>query len=444
MKKKIYRNVCLLLIAAVVLAVSGVFAIYAASMVNVGKSRVYDKAQYLKTYMENTAEQDYKLNLIDRVSSGDKKSRITLIEPNGTVVFDNEANPEKMENHSQRKEFIEASSDGIGTDQRKSETLGETVYYCAVRLNDGYVLRVSENHSSVAGLAVSVVVELILILIIMCIAAVIVSSRLAKNIVEPINRIDINNISDIEVYPEMQPFVERIKKDNAERDKTEQIRREFSANVSHELRTPMTTISGYAQMISNGMARPEDVKLFGEKIEKESERLILLINDIINLSKLDETNEISMPEKINLKDIAKQVISNLTDAAAKKAVSIYLNGTDVVITANRTMLYEMIYNITDNAVKYNKDGGRVTISTNTDYNGASIMVADTGIGIPKEEQERIFERFYRVDKSHSKKIGGTGLGLSIVKHAAMVHNANIDLKSTPGVGTTITIQFPKG
>lgn len=442
MKRKIYRSVCMLLIAAVVLAVSGVFAVYAVNMINAGESRVYDKAQYLRDCIEETEVLDNKGALLRKISFENSKSRITLIAPDGKVVFDSEANPEEMNNHSQRKEFIEANRYGTGTDKRRSETLGESIYYCAVKLSDGYVLRVSESNASVAGLAVSAVLELCVILVLMCIAAVAVSSRLAEKIVEPINRIDINNIDNASIYLEMQPFVKRIKKDNEERNKTEQIRREFSANVSHELRTPLTTISGYAQMINNGMVRPEDIKMFGEKIERESERLILLINDIIDLSRLDETEKIAYPEKINLKDIAKQVISSLTEAAEKKQVNIYINGSDAVVTANRTMLYEMVYNIADNAVKYNNVGGKVNISTNTDINGASITVSDNGIGIPEEDRERIFERFYRVDKSHSKKIGGTGLGLSIVKHAAAVHNARIDLKSKQGEGTSITVTFP--
>ena len=182
--------------------------------------------------------------------------------------------------------------------------------------------------------------------------------------------------------------------------------------------------------------------MFGEKIEKESERLILLVNDIINLSRLDETDSIVAPEQINLRDIARQVISDLTKAAEEKNVAMYLNGCDAEVLANRTMLYEMIYNVTDNAVKYNRDGGSVTITTSSGSRGAQIVVSDTGIGIAKEEQSRIFERFYRVDKSHSRKIGGTGLGLSIVKHAAMAHNAEINLESEPGKGTAIKIIFP--
>ena len=442
MKKRIYKSVCLLLITAIIVSVGSVFALYAVNMINVGEKNVCDKAQYLSRYIDNDKTGISSAELLKGLSDTDGGARITLIDKDGTVLFDNMTDVSKMENHGSRREVVEAIERGIGMDRRISHTLEKSVYYSAVRLSDGRILRVSETHMSLAGMAVSVLVELLIIIAVMCTAAIWMASRLSRNIMEPINEIDINHIGDTSAYKELQPFLERIKKDNEERDKTERIRREFSANVSHELRTPLTTISGYAQMINNGMARPEDVRMFGEKIEKESERLILLVNDIINLSRLDETDSIASPERINLHDIARQVISDLTKAAEEKNVVMYLNGYDAEIFANRTMLYEMIYNVTDNAVKYNRDGGTVTITTSPGSRGAQIVVSDTGIGIAKEEQSRIFERFYRVDKSHSRKIGGTGLGLSIVKHAAIAHNAEIDLESEPGKGTAIRIIFP--
>ena len=442
MKKRIYKNVCWLLITAIVISVGSVFALYAVNMINAGERNVYDKAQYLVRYINNAKTGLSSAEMLDALSETDSDVRITLIDRDGTVLFDNMSDASKMENHGSRREVIEAIESGTGRDRRVSQTLEKSVYYCAVKLSDGRILRVSETHMSLAGMAVSVLVELFIIIAVMCTDAIWMASRLSRNIMEPINEIDINHIGDTAAYKELQPFFERIKKDNEERDKTERIRREFSANVSHELRTPLTTISGYAQMINNGMARPEDVRMFGEKIEKESERLILLVNDIINLSRLDETDSIAAPEQINLRDIARQVISDLTKAAEEKNVVMYLNGCDAEVLANRTMLYEMIYNVTDNAVKYNRDGGSVTITTSSSSGGAQIVVSDTGIGIAKEEQSRIFERFYRVDKSHSRKIGGTGLGLSIVKHAAMAHNAEINLESEPGKGTAIKIIFP--
>ena len=229
---------------------------------------------------------------------------------------------------------------------------------------------------------------------------------------------------------------------DAEKEKTEKIRREFTANVSHELKTPLTTISGYAQMISNGMAKAEDIKEFGRKIEKESDRLLTLIDDIINLSNIDEQGSIENPENIDLSLVTEEAICVLEKAAKERGIQIYYTKIPTFIKGNVTLVSELVYNLLDNAIKYNKDNGKITVFVGESAKGVELSVKDTGIGIPPEDTERIFERFYRVDKSHSKKVGGTGLGLSIVKHVCACHNATIRVKSKVGKGTTIYVTFP--
>ena len=231
--------------------------------------------------------------------------------------------------------------------------------------------------------------------------------------------------------------------DTTEKNSREELRREFSANVSHELKTPLTTISGYAEIMKSGWADPKDYQMFAEKIYSEAKRLINLIEDIINLSKLDENSTEMKMETVNIYSLAQDIVNTLSKKAADKKVTITLNGENAEITGVSHLLYEMIFNLCDNAIKYNKPDGKVEVTIINNNNFARLMVSDTGIGIPPEDTERVFERFYCVDKSHSKETGGTGLGLSIVKHGAMLHNAKIDVDSVLGEGTTITLTFDR-
>lgn len=226
-------------------------------------------------------------------------------------------------------------------------------------------------------------------------------------------------------------------------DRTEKMRREFTANASHELKTPLTTIYGYAQMINNGMAKAEDIKIFAEKIEKESQRLLTLIDDIINLSGLDESDTIENPVDVDLSAITGEAIATLEHSAQKRGVQIFYSQTPAVVKGNPTLISELVYNLIDNAIKYNKDDGKITVFVGERTKGVELYVKDTGIGIAESDKDRIFERFYRVDKSHSRRVGGTGLGLSIVKHVCACHNADIRVKSKIGKGTTMYVTFPK-
>lgn len=270
-----------------------------------------------------------------------------------------------------------------------------------------------------------------------------ISDRLVDRLMEPVNRADINNLENAEIYDELKPFFKHIADEHEEKAKSEKIRREFTANVSHELKTPITAISGYAQMINNGMAKNEDISEFCVRIEKESQRLLTLIDDIINLSNLDEGGIVEEPQDLDLSEIAGEAICILEKTAKERGIQIFFSKTPTVIKGNATLISELVYNLIDNAIKYNKDNGKIRVFVGETADGAEFSVKDTGIGIPKEDTERIFERFYRVDKSHSKKVGGTGLGLSIVKHVCACHNAKIRVKSVLGKGTTIYVTFPE-
>lgn len=285
-------------------------------------------------------------------------------------------------------------------------------------------------------------VMLIILITVICVTFP-VSKRLTARIIEPINKTDVNDIGSAEIYDELKPLFARIADRNKEKEQAEKIRREFTANVSHELKTPLTTISGYAQMITNGMARPEDIAGFSNKIKKESERLLTLIDDIINLSSLDEHCTVESPERVDLSVIAEEAILVLEKPAKERGIQIFYSGTPTYIRGSSTLISELVYNLIDNAVKYNKEGGKITVFVGETANGVELSVKDTGIGIPPQDTERIFERFYRVDKSHSKKVGGTGLGLSIVKHVCACHDAKIAVHSTVGKGTTMYVTFKK-
>ena len=477
--------------------------------------------------------------------------RVTWIDTDGTVLFDTQADQTAMENHADREEIQEAFETGSGSAVRNSSTLTEQTYYEARRLQDGTILRISTNQASAWALMIDLLWPIILIAVLAIGLSLILARRMAKNIVEPMNNLDLEHPLSNNTYEELSPLLRRINQqhlqidaqmrklqhktdefiqitsnmqeglvvldkethirsiniaaikifgakescvgssfflvnhsnslrqalndaldkghgsvmqelegrmyrfdmssirsngnllgavilavDVTESQNAEQMRREFSANVSHELKTPLQGIIGSAELLESGMVKPEDTSRFVGHIRKEASRLVNLIEDIIRLSQLDEGVQLPT-EQVNMLALAEDVKEILAPSAAEKQVSISVSGTGFTILGVRRMLQEIIYNLCDNAIKYNIPGGSVTIHAENNR----LVVSDTGIGIPAEHKDRIFERFYRVDKSHSKASGGTGLGLSIVKHAAAYHNAEIALESTPGKGTTITIQF---
>ena len=477
--------------------------------------------------------------------------RVTWIDSDGTVLFDTQVDENVMENHAHREEIREAFETGAGSAVRTSSTLTEQTYYEARRLSDGTVLRISANQASAWALMMDLLWPIILIAMLAIGLSLLLARRMAKNIVEPMNNLDLEHPLSNDTYEELSPLLRRINQqhlqidaqmrklqrktdefiqitshmqeglvvldkethirsinsaamkvfgaeescvgssffqvnrsntlrqalndaldrghgsvmqelesrvyrfdmssiqsdgnllgavilavDVTESQNAEQMRREFSANVSHELKTPLQGIIGSAELLESGMVKPEDTSRFVGHIRKEASRLVNLIEDIIRLSQLDEGVELPT-EQVDMLALAEDVKEILTPSAAEKNVKIDVTGNGLMIRGVRRMLQEIIYNLCDNAIKYNVPGGSVTIHAENNR----LVVSDTGIGIPAEHKDRIFERFYRVDKSHSKASGGTGLGLSIVKHAVAYHNAKISLESTPGKGTTITIRF---
>lgn len=442
MRKAINNTLRLLAITAVIISTVLMFIACCTQFSVKEKTDIQSRINILAQLLYQSDE-SHMLDVLHKMYDNTDDVRITLIRPDGRVVYDNEANIDEMENHLKRPEIQEAIANASGESSRKSETIGTKIYYNAVRLENGSLLRMSQPTKVVFNMALSILPIFVIILIFVIGAAFVISKRLTQYIMEPVNNVDINNIGKAEIYDELKPFFSRIADQNEEKEQTEKIRREFTANVSHELKTPLTTISGYAQMINNGMAKPEDVTGFGQKIEKEAGRLLTLIDDIINLSNLDESGGIEEPELVDLSNITGEAISVLEKSAKQRGIQIFYSKTPTFISGNSTLIGELVYNLLDNAVKYNKDNGKITVFVGETVNGVELSVKDTGIGIPQKDTERIFERFYRVDKSHSKKVGGTGLGLSIVKHVCACHNATIRVKSIVGKGTTIYVTFPK-
>lgn len=549
--KKIFKSN--ILVAAAVL-IFGIACVMAILYQHFGKE-INGELKKEASYLSYGVEQDG-IDYLKQIN--EKDDRITYIAEDGTVLYDNMADAEAMENHSERKEVQEALKTGSGYAERTSETLSQKTIYYALRLPDHSVLRVSSTQFSVFVLLMELIPPIIGILIVMLIIAVIVSAHMANKIVEPINNLDLEHPEDNQVYDEVGPLLSKIYKQNrqiknqleaarrnqeefgiitenmqegllvidsytmilsgnssvwnmfqlkeakigdsvyslnrnedfrmlieqvlkgqhgsvllhlgneaiqmianpvtrehkvvgavlllmneTEKVEREQLRREFSANVSHELKTPLTSISGFAEIIQDGLVRAEDIKKFAGRIYDEAQRLITLVEDTIKVSQLDEGENPYEWEQLDAYAVVKDVCGRLKDIAAKKNVHLYIDGDKTMLCTVRPILDEIIYNLCDNGIKYNRDDGTVSIHLREMGENVEIRVKDNGIGIPGEDQNRVFERFYRVDKSHSKEIGGTGLGLSIVKHGVTFLGGTLKMISEIGKGTEITMIFPK-
>lgn len=371
------------------------------------------------------------------------KNRITLIRPDGRVYFDNSVDVTTMGNHALRTEFLKAKENGVSTVGRYSSTMLEKTLYFAKQLEDENVLRISCDQHSVGVLVLGMSQILLVMLVIAMIISGITASIISKRIVEPFNLIDLENPEATDVYDELKPFTKRIAEENFEKSQREELRQQFTANVSHELKTPLTSISGFAEILRQGSIDEKTARDFAGTIYDESQRMISLVNDIIKLSKLDEKSISLEKEGLSLREVAREALEVISPMAEKKNVSMNLSGDSGFFNGVRPVIYEMVYNLMDNAVKYNRNGGTVNIKIESimDSHKVILTVQDNGIGIPEHEKERIFERFYRVDKSRSRQLGGTGLGLSIVKHAAKYHNASIMVNSKEGEGSTFTVIF---
>ena len=550
MNKKIFRSSLLtafLVLLATIALIMGVLFYFFEKQI---QAELANEAGYLALAVENEGAEF--LEGIDRAAN-----RITLIDKDGTVLYDNKADVSTLDNHAQREEVRSAMEYGKGMSIRYSSTLTKKTLNYALRLLDERILRVSTEQYTVVTILMGMVQPILLVMIAALILTTILSSRVSKAIIEPINRLDLDVPENNETYEELTPLLRKIadqkrtiekqladahKKqkefnlitenmsegfltidqdanlltwnasalellditqpternvllfcrtrefrgiisdvlsgaraeniivreersyrlianpvlskgtvigavivilDITESEKRETLRREFTANVSHELKTPLTSISGFAEFLKGGEVAGEHVADFSKSIYDEAQRLITLVNDILLISELDGQNVSFEREAVDLHELSQEVIGRLEREAEKRKIAFHLIGESASITGVRKLLDEMLYNLCDNAVKYNKDGGTVDVVINQTKDGVNVIVRDTGIGIPTAHQSRVFERFYRVDKSHSKKVGGTGLGLAIVKHGAMYHRARIRLESAADAGTSITLAFPK-
>ena len=551
MTKKIFKSimfVCALVLAVGLAAVMGIlYSNFDGQM----REELSKEAAYLAYGVEQQG-----LNYLKNIK--DKSARITYIDQDGTVLFDNEADVSEMKNHSDRTEFQKAEKYGAGESSRYSDTLSEKTIYYALRLKDGTVLRVSGTQDSVRALVENLIFPLCGLLCLMLILSGIMASAISKRIVKPINELDLESPEENRIYEELSPLLSKIHRQNREiqnqlelakqqqeefalitenmqeglividkytmilsanssawnlfhmdrvcqgesvycldreeefrhaieqvlsgehtelvlklngsdiqlianpviRDKKtegavvllvnvteklerESLRREFSANVSHELKTPLTSISGFAEIMQGGLVKCEDIPQFAGRIYKESHRLLQLVEDVIQISQLDEEKTSYTWESVDVYQVCKNAFESLKEKAKRLNVHLYICGEYMKMEAVRTLLEEAVYNVCDNAIKYNRNDGSVSVFLTQTAQEIHIVVKDTGVGIPKEDQDRVFERFYRVDKSHSKEIGGTGLGLSIVKHAVGALKGSVILRSEEGNGTEICMKFPK-
>lgn len=387
--------------------------------------------------------------LIDEDSYEQKTDnlRITWIDADGKVLFDSTVNKQSLPNHLDRPEIKEAVSYGTGMGIRKSDTLSESVFYYAKKLDNGQILRVGKKAHSVVAVFLSALPMVLTTALLLAAICLMVSYYLTSAIVKPIDEMaeDMDHIDEGKSYPELIPFTRKIRSQHEEILSAANMRQEFTANVSHELKTPLAAISGYAELMEAGLVEEKEMKRFSGEIRKSAARLLTLIDDIIKLSQLDTGSEKDILEVVNLAEIAKESVEMFSFGAAKNDIGIVYEGEDRAdVRIGKKLAQELAYNLIENAIRYNKPNGRVTVKVQKEGTQIIFSVEDTGIGIPPEHQERIFERFYRVDKSRSKELGGTGLGLAIVKHICNLTGADVSLMSNPGVGTKIFIVWGRG
>lgn len=551
MKNKIFRALVALAAMAVLVASGLITFLVSQDYFNETKKELAQEARYISMGLESGGN-DF-LNKI--AAENGSNVRITLIDKDGIVLFDNQAEAKTLENHAMRQEIMEAVAVGAGEAERFSDTLDKTTYYYAVRLEDGKILRLARTIDSIYKSVLQMLPIMGGIVIVVAFLASIVARRVTFNLIKPLDQVNLDEPLDNETYDELAPFLTRIAKqkrqlsknlkklrskqeeltiitnnmneglvllngqqnvlfinesaakifgfsakevigrniltvdraqevqdllqkvasngngeelyekeghyyqlsgssvngsgsviliyDVTEKMTAEKLRREFSANVSHELKTPLQSILGYAEIMKNGLVKDEDKQRFLERIHAEAGNMIELIQNIMELSRLDENKTLDEFEDVDLLKLAQSVTLRLKHKAQTKGVTLNVNGSSACVCGVQSILSEVLYNLVDNSIKYNKDNGKVDVKVQDGSEEVTVSVSDTGIGIGAADRERVFERFYRADKSHSKEIGGTGLGLSIVKHGVLFHKGRVELESEPGVGTTITFVLPK-
>ncbi|NLL77551.1 MAG: two-component sensor histidine kinase [Clostridiales bacterium] len=437
MKKKI--NFQLMLIA--IIAIFSTMILVSVICYNLFRKQILED---LKTYAHLLEDTEALSDLIEKkYDSRMDKVRITVVDRNGDVLYESDADAEKMDNHANRPEIIRTLAEGEGQAIRRSSTMGKSTFYYAIMTEDGNIIRVAKEADSIWSIfagALPAIIAFIVLIILLC---TVIAHVLTKILLEPIEKVakNVDRLEELETYEELAPFVAKIKKQHEDILKNAGMRQEFTANVSHELKTPLTSISGYSELIESGMASDEDIMRFARKIHHNSNRLLTLINDVIRLSELDVVDRDEPFEVLNLSEIAETCVNMLQINAENHGVTLEFRGIACTVHSEKQMLEELVYNLCDNAIRYNNKGGKVTVSVAPADGKAVLTVEDTGIGIPKEHQERIFERFYRVDKSRSKSTGGTGLGLAIVKHIVAKNQAEMKLESEAGKGTKISVFF---
>lgn len=551
MKNKIFRALVALAAMAVLVASGLITFLVSQDYFNETKKELAQEARYISMGLESGGN-DF-LNKI--AAENGSNVRITLIDKNGIVLFDNQAEAKTLENHAMRQEIMEAVAVGAGEAERFSDTLDKTTYYYAVRLEDGKILRLARTIDSIYKSVLQMLPIMGGIVIVVAFLASIVARRVTFKLIKPLDQVNLDEPLDNETYDELAPFLTRIAKqkrqlsknlkklrgkqeeltiitnnmneglvllngqqnvlfinesaakifgfsakevigrniltvdraqevqdllqkvsqagkgeglyekdghfyqlsgssvngsgsviliyDVTEKMTAEKLRREFSANVSHELKTPLQSILGYAEIMKNGLVKDEDKQRFLERIHAEAGNMIELIQNIMELSRLDENKTLDEFEDVDLLKLAQSVTLRLKHKAQTKGVTLNVSGSSACVCGVQSILSEVLYNLVDNSIKYNKDNGKVDVKVQDGSEEVAVSVSDTGIGIGAADRERVFERFYRADKSHSKEIGGTGLGLSIVKHGVLFHKGRVELESEPGVGTTITFVLPK-
>ncbi len=549
MTKKIFHSI--LLVACTVL-----LACYLVILTSLNDYFTSLRKSQLKTQLSfaSTAVEDEGIEYLKNLENGEY--RLTLIDTDGTVLYDTNADAATMENHSDRREFQEAFLSGYGESHRYSRTLTEQTYYFAKKLSDDRVLRISTSQVTIVSLLLGMLQPLLVITFLAILLSVFLAKRASRNLVRPLNNLDLNDPLSNDVYEELSPLLRHMAQqnkqialqmdelsrsqnefnaitsnmseglivlnkdgvvvslntaarkifeaeedsigkdfltidrtpeisraiketlsgkkqeleyekngrnydlcinkivekdevigvlllaiDNTEKIQAEQNRREFTANVSHELKTPLQSIIGSADLIESGLVKPEDMPRFIGHIKTDAARLVSLVSDIIRLSQLDENTEMNW-ENVDALSVAKEALEMVGPIAESRNISLTIKGEPAPLNSVHKLLYDIIYNLCDNAVKYNKEGGFVKVDVKTAGDKVQVAVSDNGVGIAPADQSRVFERFYRVDKSHSRESGGTGLGLSIVKHAVAYLKGSISLESTLGKGTTITVSFP--
>lgn len=551
MKNKIFRALVALAAMAVLVASGLITFLVSQDYFNETKKELAQEARYISMGLESGGD-----NFLNKIAAENGSNvRITLIDKDGIVLFDNQAEAKTLENHAMRQEVMEAVAVGAGEAERFSDTLDKTTYYYAVRLEDGKILRLARTIDSIYKSVLQMLPIMGGIVIVVAFLASIVARRVTFNLIKPLDQVNLDEPLDNETYDELAPFLTRIAKqkrqlsknlkklrgkqeeltiitnnmneglvllngqqnvlfinesaakifgfstkevigrniltvdraqevqdllqkvsqagkgeglyekdrhfyqlsgssvngsgsviliyDVTEKMTAEKLRREFSANVSHELKTPLQSILGYAEIMKNGLVKDEDKQRFLERIHAEAGNMIELIQNIMELSRLDENKTLDEFEDVDLLKLAQSVTLRLKHKAQTKGVTLNVSGSSACVCGVQSILSEVLYNLVDNSIKYNKDNGKVDIKVQDGSDEVTVSVSDTGIGIGAADRERVFERFYRADKSHSKEIGGTGLGLSIVKHGVLFHKGRVELESEPGVGTTITFVLPK-